>query len=660
MAKSAVLGNGKLLIGLDKFGQVKDAYYHYAGLENHVSENLVHKIGVWARGHLCWLDEATWKVKVGTEKDTMATAIVAESSDLGLKLGFSDIVYNEQNIFIRAVSVENLYDNAQDIKIFFNQEFNIGQTHTGDTAYFDPKDNVVIHYKGRRVFLINTLYEDHGFDDYSVGLIGIEGKDGTYKDAEDGKLTKNPIEHGQVDSVIQVDINLKGRQIVNFFYWMCVGKSIESVKKLNKLVIERTPQDIIKTTKDYWRAWVKNQNFTFYSLSPAISDLFRRSLFNIRTHVSYNGAIIASCDSDMLQFGRDTYSYVWPRDASMAALALIKSGDFNASRRFFDFCTKIISPEGYFMHKYRPDRSLGSSWHPWVHDGITQLPIQEDETALVIFTLWNYFEMSKDLEFIESIYNPLIKAAAEFMAAYIDEETLLPKPSYDLWEMKYGISTFTSSAVYAALNVASRFAKLLGKEEHANQYSKVAEQIKGGILKYLYNDKEGYFYKLIEKEKNTTQIDKIVDISSVYGIYRFGVLPYDDPRLKKAFDYTKDKLEVKAPAGGYARFESDQYLNPGGNIPGNPWVVTTLWKTQYDIEFIKTEADLPQIVKQFTWVVNKAQASGVLSEQFNAYTSEQLSAAPLIWSHAEYVTTVVKYLEKLEELGLCKACYPLN
>jgi glucoamylase len=441
---------------------------------------------------------------------------------------------------------------------------------------------------------------------------------------------------------------------------MCVGKSIESVKKLNKLVLGRTPQDIIKTTKDYWRAWVNNQNFSFYSLSPAISDLFRRSLFNIRTHVSYNGSIIASCDSDMLQFGRDTYSYVWPRDASMAALALIKSGDFNASRRFFDFCTKIISPEGYFMHKYRPDRSLGSSWHPWVHDGVTQLPIQEDETALVIFTLWNYFEMSKDLEFIENIYNPLIKSAAEFMAAYIDEETLLPKPSYDLWEMKYGISTFTSSAVYAALNVASRFAKLLGKEEHASQYSKVAEQIKGGILKFLYNDKEGYFYKLIEKEKNTTKIDKIVDISSVYGIYRFGVLPYNDSKLKKAFDYTKERLEVKAPAGGYARFESDQYLNPGGNIPGNPWVVTTLWKTQYDIEFIKKEADLPEIVKQFTWVVNKAQASGVLSEQFNAYTSEQLSAAPLIWSHAEYVTTVVKYLEKLEELGLCKACYPLN
>ena len=47
MPKSATLGNGNLLICLDKLGRVKDFYFHYAGLENHVGENMVHKIGVW-------------------------------------------------------------------------------------------------------------------------------------------------------------------------------------------------------------------------------------------------------------------------------------------------------------------------------------------------------------------------------------------------------------------------------------------------------------------------------------------------------------------------------------------------------------------------------------------------------------------------------------
>ena len=97
-----------------------------------------------------------------------------------------------------------------------------------------------------------------------------------------------------------------------------------------------------------------------------------------------------------------------------------------------------------------------SSWHPWVRDGKVQLPIQEDETALVIISLWEYYELSKDLEFIEEVYTTLIKKAADFMSTYRDEVTGLPKPSYDLWEEKYGISTFTASAVYGALMAAGK------------------------------------------------------------------------------------------------------------------------------------------------------------------------------------------------------------
>src|SRR3989344_4069894 len=103
------------------------------------------------------------------------------------------------------------------------------------------------------------------------------------------------------------------------------------------------------------------------------------------------------------------------------------------------------------MHKYRPDKSLGSSWHPWVRDGQKQFPIQEDETALVIYALWEHYQLSRDLEFIESIYNSLIKKATDFMVSYLDEKTGLPRASYDIWEQKYGISTFTASSVYGAL-----------------------------------------------------------------------------------------------------------------------------------------------------------------------------------------------------------------
>lgn len=661
MARAVTLGNGRLLICLDYHGQVRDLYFHYAGLENHVSEHFVHKIGVSIDGVFSWIDSGEWEVSIECEEDTMASQIFAINQDKGLSIHFTDIVYNEKNIFIRELKIKNLYDSKREVKIFFNQQFNISQTHTGDTAYYDPNGNVVIHYKGRRVFLANLLNEEKGMDSYSIGLMGIEGKEGTYKDAEDAKLSKNPIEHGQVDSVIQADVIIEPKKEKTLYYWMTIAKSIKKAKELDEYVLHRGPSSIAKTTKDYWEAWVKNQRFSFYGLSKQIISLFNKSLITIRTHVNKNGSIIASGDSELLQYGRDTYAYVWPRDAAFSVEALARSGDFNASRRFFAFFKDVITPDGYFMHKYRPDKSPGSSWHPWIEAGKPHLPIQEDEIALVVWTFWTHYELSKDLEFVEEYYNPLIKKAAEFMCEYVDEKTALPKQSYDLWEMKYGIHTFTSSAVYGALKVGAKFAALLGKEKSADKYNNTADKMRNSILEYLYDKKTGLFHKSVYYDENSQlQIDKTVDFSSIYGIYKFKVLPFDDTRLKTSFEKFVERLKVDTHVGGIARFEGDQYHRRPGNIPGNPWIITTSWLTQYYINFIRKESDLPDIVKRFTWIAKSSSGSGMLSEQLDPYTAVPVSASPLTWSHAEYVISVINYLEKLEELGICKACYPVD
>lgn len=650
MAKSIMLGNGSLLIGLDQFGQVKDLYYHYAGLENHIGHNLTHKIGVFLDDQFSWLDDGSWNVKVSSEWGTMASSIIAKNNALGIELYFSDCVYNEKNIFLREITVKNMFDHKRTVTLFFNQQFNIEQTHTGDTAYYDPVDNAVIHYKGRRVFLVNGRVETHGIDSYSVGLLGIEGKEGTYKDAEDGILSKNTIEHGQVDSVISLVLASDAKEEVKAYYWITCGKSIEKVKNLNEEILIRGASDIITSTKNYWKAWANLPESQLEHIDEPISNLFKQSLLTIRSHVNKNGGIIASGDSDMLQFGRDYYEYVWPRDGAYTTRALMKVGDFNASKRFFQFCDDVIDAKGYFMHKYRPDKSLGSSWHPWVEDGHSQLPIQEDETAIVLFSLWEYFEKTHDLEFIESIYNSLIRRAAQFLARYRDEKTGLPEASYDLWEMYYGMSTYTASSVYGALLVASKFANLLGKTDQSKEYEEAGATIQKAILKYLFNEKENTFYKHIEARKSKIEIHDVLDISSFYGIFAFEVLPYDDKRLKKAFEVYKERLLLKSNVSGYARFEGDHYNHQGGDYPGNPWIVTTLWMAQYMIASAKNKKDLEESKKLLDWVVAHASTSGMLPEQLHPYTGAHLSATPLIWSHAEFVTTVLAYTKKFDDL----------
>ncbi len=661
MSRSLVLGNGTVLITLDKYAQVRDFYFPYAGLENHIASGNAHKLGVWVDGSFSWLSDGEWVFSIDYQKETLASNIVARNEMLGVELSFVDIVYNEKNIFLRTVTVKNISDHTKDIRVFFNHQFQISETTHADTAYFNPAIHAVVHYKGRRVFLVGGQSGGERFDDYSVGIFRIEGKEGTWKDAEDGVLGKNPIEHGSIDSTIAFRCSLDGGNTKVIEYWITVGETFRDALGLQDLLLAKTPEHIRTTTQDFWKAWVNKFNFTFYKLDDRVVSLFKKSLLIVRTHCDNRGGILASGDSDNFRYGRDTYAYVWPRDGAFVAIALDKAGYFETAHRFYEFVSEVITAEGYVLHKYQPDRSFGSSWHPWIKNGKSQLAIQEDETALLIVGLWEHYKKSKDLEFIEGLYNGFIKAGAQFMVRYREGfVTQLPYQSYDLWEEKNGISPFTASTVSAALKAAAEFAKILGKESEQQVYEQEALEIERAIVKYFYNEKTEYFDKLITVEDGVLEKDSTIDISAFFGIFKFGILPVDDPRMVRAREVLRTTLHDPIQTGGYARYEHDAYYEVTRDVPGNPWFITTLWMVQYDIKCAKTEEDLARVNEELLWVVNRALASGILSEQIHPYTGEQLSVSPLTWSHAEYVLTVIAYLERLEELGVCTVCYPVG
>ena len=70
---------------------------------------------------------------------------------------------------------------------------------------------------------------------------------------------------------------------------------------------------------------------------------------------------------------------------ALVADGLDLAGFPDVARSFYTFCQKVITDEGFFYHKYNPDGSPASSWHPWVMKGQRSMPIQEDETALVVW-----------------------------------------------------------------------------------------------------------------------------------------------------------------------------------------------------------------------------------------------------------------------------------
>jgi glucoamylase len=659
MSRSLVLGNGNLLVGLDNLGQVRDVYFERVGLENHANGR-VQKVGIFVDGRMYWLDDPAWTITVTYLPETLIGRTVAEHKTIGLRVAFEDFVYNETNIFVRKIIVDNLTDRDREFKIFFHNDLEVGGFTHGVTAMYYPRRNCLIHYRAMRMFLFNGIVDGHPMSDFSVGMTRYAGLEGTWKDAEDGKLSANPIEHGRVDSVAAFSCMLRSNASHEGFYWMVAGSSIAEITAMNDDIQKRTPQHLYETTKDFWKAWVNKQKFTFHGLTDDMIRVFKTSLLVMRAHTDNRGGIIASSDSDMLQHGKDTYCYVWPRDAAFAALTFAKAGYWDIARRYFEFQTKLITDEGYLMHKYLPDGSLGSSWHPWIEEQHEVLPIQEDETAILIYALWVYYDTSRDIEFIEDIYNPFIKKAANFLATYRHEKTNLPLHSYDLWEEHRAVSTYTAASVVGGLEAASRFADLLGKQRERKTYDSIAQEIRTAIDEHLIDRKNDRLMKSVKFDDvgNRTE-DPRIDTSSFYGLQIFDVLPVSDPFTAICQEACARDLWWQSPVGGVARYEKDRYFQLDERYP-NPWIITTLWHTEFLIRSAKKEDDLKPVKDILQWVVDRSLPSGVLPEQVHPVSGAPLSATPLVWSHAAYVYTVIRYLERLEELDVAKICHPLS
>lgn len=643
------VGNGSLLVTFDDKYQIRDVYFPHVGQENH-SEGYPFRFGVWADGKFSWIFSDEWKRELRYVSETLVTDVRLTNEKLGVEIVSNDTVANQENIFLRRVSVRNLLDKKREIKIFLHHDFRIYENKVGDTAFYDPESFALIHYKKHRYFLINTAPH---FDAFSTGRKAFRDQEGTWRDAEDGVLNSGgAITEGSVDSTIQLSFPLEARGDYEFFYWIAAGYSHEEVMNLNLSVINQTPADYLAYTKNFWRAWVNKNDVDFADLSPEVIEEYKRSLLIVRTQTDNDGAILAANDSDVTERATDHYSYLWTRDGAFVANALDLAGYPNLTRKFFDFCNRIAHKDGYFLQKYNSDGTVASGWHAaWDIYGKKQLvPIQEDETALVIWALWEHYKKYRDIEFVHRLYRNLVVKCADFMVGFRHEKLNLPFPSWNLWEDRRGIHTFTVASVIGGLRAAANFSRLFAETERAEIYETAADEFTESMRKHLYSRERGHFLRSLQFHGDEHyEPDAGVD-ASMFGIFYFGVFDIDDEMVKKTMRAIEKSLWVKGKIGGIARFENDGYMRVSNDVTGNAWYICTLWLADYRIAVAKKKSDLKGVIEILEWTVKNALASGVLAEQVHPFDGSPVSVAPLTWSHSTFVATVRNYLRKFKEL----------
>ena len=103
------------------------------------------------------------------------------------------------------------------------------------------------------------------------------------------------------------------------------------------------------------------------------------------------GGIIASpeVDEELSQCGR--YAYCWPRDAVFITQALdILKMNKEADKFYSEFCRITQSKNGMWEQRFYTDGRLAPCWG-----------YQVDETASVVYGVYNHYEYTKNEEFLK-------------------------------------------------------------------------------------------------------------------------------------------------------------------------------------------------------------------------------------------------------------------
>ncbi|PYI54799.1 glycoside hydrolase family 15 protein [Paenibacillus flagellatus] len=649
MARDLPIGNGNIHINFDSGYRIRDIYYPYVGLENH-SPELVSRFGVYCDDRFQWLDDPAFAQTKSYWDDTLITNVECEHAGLGLSLRIQDGVDSESDAMFRKLTVRNRQNRERTVKLYFHLNLNLYGSAFGDTVYYDPDLKSLVFYKGARYISLSGRQDDAGetgLSGYAAGQKGIRGLEGTWRDAEDGALGGNPISQGAIDGVAELVLKVPANGEANGWFWLCFGTSVKDIVRLEAEVRSASPVALFKRTYDYWRGWIAGDKHTFEQIEPDLVSLYKTSLLVLRTNFDNRGAVMAANDSDILKFAKDTYSYMWPRDGALIAHSLDRAGFHRYSRKFFDFCISSLSTEGFLMHKYNADGSAGSSWHPWVNAaGEKQFPIQEDETALVVFALWHHHRLAGTTADSRDDYDKLVVPAASFLLQYRDASGL-PLPSYDLWEERYGVLAFTVSTVYAGLLAAADFADTHGDRLRRELYRDAAGKMKEAVEAQMYCGDRQRFVRALYWNADTRSYERDYAIdASMYALFDFELFAADDPRIERTMREMKEKLWVRTDIGGMARYENDYYHQVSrdiANVPGNPWFICTLWYAEWLIARAKTEDELNEPLELIRWARRRALPTGIMAEQIDPYTGAPLSVSPLTWSHASFIKVLQEY-----------------
>jgi GH15 family glucan-1,4-alpha-glucosidase len=291
---------------------------------------------------------------------------------------------------------------------------------------------------------------------------------------------------------------------------------------------------------------------------------------------------------------------VWPRDASFTAAALAVTGHRREAGAILGFLAGTQRADGTWPARSHPDGRP-------VEDG---RPAQLDAAGWVPWAAWLATDQGRDTRLAARLW-PMVRAAADHAAAAVGPDGL-PPAGPDYWERRERAPTLgTAAALLAGLRAATHLAGP-GSEGRRDTWAGAAERLRQGVAGRF--GPAGY-----QRHPAGGGPDAAVTwLGPPFGP--------PDPAVARAVRATWRRLTVA-----------------GGAVPGRPWLGSDPW-TPATASFAlaaMASGDTAAAEARLAWLLGHRTALGAFPERVGRGDGAPRSVAPLAWTHALVLLTLV-------------------
>lgn len=594
----AVIGNDQILASYSKNGELLRLYYPTRDNKQFLD---YFETGVKINdSSLIYLHQDInnqYKQKYIEDTNILTTEI--KNTYFNLKMVQTDFVPIKNNVLIKRYLFVNENTINLDVKFFIHSKLHTAENNLVGSKLIDKGIVQYAHDFALSIFSNKVERTNHQLNDTGSNIQEGYIHDKDYIGmAPDASVcydlgTIKPKEKKYIDIMITITEN-------------CEKQIEEETNCLKKL-------DIIKEqalTENYWKRYLKKHD-TFKFEEPRnayeekIQEMYRRTILYFPLLVNQEtGGISAAVEVDEERTRCGRYSYCWTRDAVFITRAMDLLGMKKEVEKFYkNFCKKTQSEDGKWEQRFYTDGSLAPCWG-----------YQVDETASVIYGVWEHYKFGKDKKFLKDTLK-MCEKANRFLQRYMKDLLLKTNEihvSYDLWEMHEGINMYSISSIFAAFYSMNLIYDEIYNEYEENRIKQ--EQIreeKKKIEEFLIQTKEYIVTAFYDNEKKSfvrNLEDRWMDVSIIGAVVPFQIFTPKEKKITNTVE--RIDLTLRTYTGGYKRFENDNYMN------GNPWTITTLWMALYHIE----KGEKSKAKEELRYVVNTCEELGLISEQINNET----------------------------------------